>query len=176
MTTTTGYEEGKFQPRESGWLSLVDRSIFVRATILAIIIGSILTLINQSGSVFGNEPVEILQVILVFGLPFGVVTISQIAGLRRAYLDSVGHSAPATPERVMATAVSHGIPARAVLIGLAFGSLNAGLVLADVLLRSGDFAAVSVVSLGQAFVLPLLFAELSQVISYRRYRYRAAGA
>ena len=172
MTTATGYEEGKFQPHESSWLSMVNRAIFIRASIVAVIIGSILTLINQSGWFFGNEPVEILQVILVFGLPFGVVTVSQIAALRRAYLDSIRHGEPATPERVTTTAVSHGIPARAVAIGLAFGSLNASVVLADVLLRSGDLAAVSVVSLGQAFVLPLLFAELSQVISYRRYRYQ----
>ena len=78
---------------------------------------------------------ETLQIILVYGLPFGVVTISQIAALRRAYLDSAREGESATPERVTATAVSHGIPARAV-----------------------------------AFGLPLLFAELSQVVSYRRYR------
>ncbi len=78
---------------------------------------------------------------------FGVVTVSQIAGLRRAYIDTVGLIAPATPESIMATAVSPGILARAVAIGLAFGSLNASIDQADVLLRSADLAAVSVVSL-----------------------------
>ncbi len=72
----------------------------------------------------------------------------------------------------MATIVSHGIPARAVAIGLVFGSLNAIIVLADALLRSGDLAALSVAPLGQAYVLPLLFGLLSQAISYRRSRYQ----
>ena len=171
MTTTTGYKLGAHQPRDFGWLSLVDRAVLIRATIVAIVIGSILTVINQSGWIFGDESLEILQVILVFGLPFGVVTVSQIVGRRRAHADSVGHGTPANPENVAITAVSHGIPARAVIISLAFGSLNAVIILSDVFLRSADLAAVSVVSLGQAFVLPLLFAELSQVVSYRRYRY-----
>ena len=176
MTTTTGYEIRKVPQLELGWLSLVDRAIFVRAAIIAVMIGSVLTLINQTGWVLGRDSLDVLQVILVFGLPFGVVTVSQIVGLRRAYLDCVGQSASATPESIMATAVSHGIPARAVAISLAFGSLNASIVLADVILRSGDLAAVSVVSLGQAYALPLLFAELSQVISYRRYRYQVVDA
>ena len=47
---------------------------------------------------------------------------------------------------------------------------------ADVLLRSADLASVSVVSLGQAYALPLVFAVLSQVISYRRYRYQVVEA
>ena len=176
MTATTGYEENKVQPPELDWLSLVNRAILVRATIVAIMIGSILTLVNQFGWVFGSDSLELLQLILVFGLPFGVVTVSQIAGLRRAHLDSVGQITPTIPESIMATAVSHGIPARAVAIGLAFGSLNASAVLADVLLRSADLSAVSIVSLGQAYALPLLFAVLSQVISYRRYRYQPAKA
>ena len=176
MTATTGYEKNKAQPLELGWLSLVNRAILVRATIVAVMIGSILTLVNQSGWVFGSDSLELVQLILVFGLPFGVVTVSQIAGLRRAYFDTVGLIAPATPESIIATAVSHGIPARAVAIGLAFGSLNASIVLADVFLRSADLAEVSVVSLAQAYALPLLFAVLSQVISYRRYRYQVVKA
>ena len=76
----------------------------------------------------------------------------------------------------MATAVSHGIPGRALAIGLFFGSLNAIIVLTDALLRSVDVAAVSVVPLGQAYVLPLLFGLLSQAISYRRARYQVSNA
>lgn len=176
MTTATGFETRENYALKSGWSQLVDRAIFVRATIVAILIGSSLTLINQSGWVFGNESLEVLQVVLVFGLPFGVVTVSQILALRRAYLDSAESTEISIPEIIATTAISHGIPARAVAIGLAFGSLNATIVLADVFLRSGDLAAVSVVSLVQAYVLPLLFAELSQVISYRRYRNQFAEA
>ncbi len=59
---------------------------------------------------------------------------------------------------------------------MAFGSLNAIIVLADALLRSIDLAAMSFVSLGQAYALPLLFAVLPQAISYRRYRYKVVKA
>ncbi len=172
MTATTGYETNLEQPLESGWLSLVNRAIFLRATIIAVVIGSALTLINQSGWVAGSEPLQLLPLIMVFLTPFAVVTIAQLAGVRQAHVDSVRHGAPARPEGFIATAVSHGIPARAVAIGLVFGSLNAIIVLADALLRSGDLAAVSVAPLGQAYVLPLLFGLLSQAISYRRSSYQ----
>ena len=48
MTTTTGYETNMEQPLALGWLPLVNRAIFLRATIIAVVIGSVLTLINQS--------------------------------------------------------------------------------------------------------------------------------
>ena len=168
MTTTREYETDREQPLELRWFSLVNRTIFLRAAIVAIIIGSILTLVNQFGWVAGREALQLLQLILVFLLPFAVVTVAQVAGARQAYIDTVGRGAPARPEGLRATAVSHGIPARAVAIGLVFGSLNAIVVLADAVLSSGDLAAVSVAPLGQAYVLPLLFALLSQAMSYRR--------
>ena len=142
MATTRGYETNREQPLELGWLLLVDRATFLRATIIAVVIGSVLTLINQSGWVAGSEPLQLLPLILVFMTPFAVVTIAQVAGVRQAYIDSIGHGAPPRPEGFIATAVSHGIPARAVAIGLAFGSLNAIIVLADALFRSGNLAAI----------------------------------
>jgi hypothetical protein len=153
-----------------GWLPFATRAIFLRAAIVAAIIGSILTLINQSGWVFGSDPLELLSLTLVFLTPFAVVTVSQVAGAHRAYIDSIERRAPASPEGFMATVVSHGIPVRALIIGLIFGSLNAITVVAAALLRSGDLAALNVVPLGQGYVLPLLFGLLSQTISYRRAR------
>ncbi len=167
-TSATAFETNQKQPLESRWLPFATRATFLRAAIVAVIIGSILTLINQPGWVVGRDSLRLLPLILVFLTPFAVVTVSQVAGARRAYIDSVGHRAAASPEGFVATIVSHGIPARAVAIGLALGSLNAIIVLADALLRSGDLAAVSVVPLGQAYALPLLFGALSQTISYRR--------
>ena len=172
MTTTTGYETNMGKPVELGWLPLVNRAIFLRAAIIAVIIGSVLTLINQSGWVAGIEPLQLLPLILVFLTPFAVVTIAQVAGVRQAHIDSVRHGAPARPESFIATAVLHGIPARAVAIGLVFGSVNAVITVAYTFLRSGDLAAVSVAPLGQAYVLPLLFGLLTQAISYRRFRYQ----
>ncbi len=171
MTTTRAYETNKEQPLEFRWLPWATRTIFLRSAIVAVIIGSILTLINQSGWVIGSDPLRLLPLILVFLTPFAVVTVAQVAGVRRAHIDSHGRGAPASPEGFLATIGSHGIPARAVAIGLVFGSLNAIIVFADELLRSGDIATVSVVPLVQAYVLPLLFGLLSQAISYRRSRY-----
>ena len=170
ISTQTGYDTDIQQSPESGWLSFANFAIFIRATMIAIVIGIILTLINQSGWVAGRESLQPLQLVLVFLIPFAVVAIAQIAGVRQAYLDSVVGEASARHEKFITTARSHGIPARAVAIGLFFGSLNAAIVLAFAYLRSGDISAVSIVPLGQAFVLPLLFGLLSQTISYRRSR------
>lgn len=172
MTTTSAYETNKKQPLESRWSRLATRAIFLRSAIIAVIIGSILTLINQRGWVVGSDPLRLLPLILVFLTPFAVVTVAQVAGVRQAHIDSVRYGAPVSPEGFMATIGSHGIQERALAIGLFFGSLNAIVVLADTLLSSGDLAAVSVVPLGQAYVLPLLFGMLSQTISYRRSRYQ----
>ena len=176
MTTTREYDTNLEQPLDLRWLPSVNRAIFLRAAIVAIVIGSILTLINQGGWIAGSDPLQILPLILVFLTPFAVVAVSQVAGERQAHIDSVGHGAPARPERFMATIVSHGIPARTAAIGLAFGSLNLIISLTDTLLRSGDLSSVSVAPLGQAYVLPLLFGLLAQGISYRRARYQAVKA
>ena len=175
MTTTRRHDSYKGPPPKSAWLPILDRGIVLRATIIAAIIGSVLTLINQSGWVRGREPLQFLQLILVFLLPFAVVTIAQVAGVRQARIDDA-HGSPASREGFVATAVSHGIPLRAVVIGLIIGSLNAFFVVMDALLRSGDLAVVSVVPLAQAYVLPLLFGLLSQTIAYRRSRFSVAKA
>ncbi len=90
MTTSTRYETIMEQPLELGWLPLVNRAIFLRATIIAVVIGSVLTLINQSGWVAGSEPLRFLPLILVFLTPFAVVTIAQVAGVRQAHVESLG--------------------------------------------------------------------------------------
>ena len=97
--------------------------------------------------------------------------VAQIVGVRQAHIDSAGQGMPASPEGFITTIASHGIPARAVVIGVVFGSLNAILSVADELSRSGDLAALEIVPLGQAYVLPLVFGLVSQAISYRRSRY-----
>lgn len=172
MTTKRGYKTNDEQPLELAWVPLINYAIFLRATIAAAIIGSVLTLVNQSGWVAGNEPLQLLQLILVFLTPFAVVTVAQLVGLRQARIDIIRHGKPAQREGLVATAVSHGIPIRAVAIGLVFGTLSAIIVLVDAILHTGDIDAVSIAPLAQAYVLPLLFGLLSQTISYRRSRYQ----
>ena len=175
MTTKRTYDTNNGQPIKLRWLPLANRGVFLRAMIVAVVIGSILTLANQSGWIAGNEPPQVLQLILVFLLPFAVVTVAQVAELRQAHIDSIEHVACGNPESVIETVVSHGILARAVAIGLFFGSVNAVLTLSNATLISGDLAAVSVVPLAQAYALPFLFGLLSQAISYRRARYQAVN-
>ena len=169
MTITREFEINKTQLFEMRWLTLLNRVIIVRAAIVAAIIGSILTAINQYDWIVGSNPLQPLPLILVFLLPFAVVTFAQLAGVRQACIDAAAHSEIVSSEGFIASMVSHGIPARAAAIGLVFGSLNAIIVLTNALLRSGDLTGVPLVPLGQAYVLPFLFGALSQTISYRRY-------
>ena len=176
VTATRGQGINKEPPLGSRWLAFVNRAVFLRSAIVAVVIGSVLTLINQSGWVFRSESLQLLPFILVLVTPFVVVTISQVAGTRRAFIDAVRHRAPARPEGFVTTTISHGIPARAVATGLVIGSINAIIVLAGVLLRTGDLAAAPVALLGQVYTLPILFGVLSQAVSYRRSRYQAVKA
>lgn len=168
LTTTTGYETEREQPPGMGWLQFVNRDVLLRAAIVAVVIGSALTWINQSGWVAGIEPLQILPFMLVFVTPFVVVAISQVVAMRRAFVDSAMRRAPLNPESFLATAISHGIPTSALAIGMMIGSVNAILTLAVALLQSDDLATLSIAPLAQAYALPLLFGVLSQAISYRR--------
>ena len=168
VTTTRGPEINREQRPALRWLPFLNRAVFLRSAIVAVVIGSALTLVNQSGWVVGSDPLQILPFILVFVTPFVVVTISQVVAVRRAFIDSTRHGAPTSPEGFIATTISRGIPASAVAIGLIIGSINAIIILAAALLRSGDLAPVSVALLGQVYTLPVFFGVLSQAISYRR--------
>jgi hypothetical protein len=176
MTIASGYETKREQSYELHWLRLASRPIFLRSTIVAVVLGSILTLINQPGWVSGSAQLQLLPLILVFLTPFAVVMVAQVAGVRQAHIDSAGQKALGNPEGFITTITSHGIPARAAAIGLVFGSMNAILSVADEISRSGDLAAVDVAPLGQAYVLPLVFGLVTQAISYRRSRYQATKA
>ena len=100
--------------------------------------------------------------------------VSQAAGVRQEQIDSVSYGVPASPEGFITTVASHGIPARAVAIGLLFGTLNAVFSVVDELFRSGEITAVDVAPLGQAYVLPLAFGLVTQAFSYRRSRFQVA--
>ncbi len=87
-TTTRGHEINREQLLGLRWLPFVHRAVFLRSAIVAVVIGSVLTLINQSGWVVGSDPLQILPFILVVVTPFVVVTISQVAAVRRAFIDA----------------------------------------------------------------------------------------
>lgn len=144
-------------------------AIVLRAAVVAAVLGSVLTLINQGLAVFGPAPVERLPLALVYLTPFVVVAISQILGMRQAQSDA---RAPGTthtkPEPFMATVAGHGIPFRAALTGLIAGSVNTSIVLLAGIFGGEEPDALPLGTLAQAFALPMLFGALSQALSYRR--------
>jgi hypothetical protein len=165
ITKASGYVLDNERRLELPWLPFVSHAVVLRSAIVAVVVGSVLTLINQPAWAAGNAPLQILPLILVFVTPFAVVAVSQIVAERRAFTNAARHGSTARRESFFTTTISHGIPARALKVGLIVGSINAIISLADAFLHSGDIALVS---LGQAYVLPLLFGVLSQAISYRR--------
>ena len=114
MTTLSRYETNEEQPLELRWLRLVNRPIFLRSAIVATVLGSVLTFINQRAWIAGNDSLQLLPFMLAFLTPFAVVMVAQVAGVRQAHRDSVCRGASASPEGFTTTIASHGIPARAV--------------------------------------------------------------
>ncbi len=152
-----------------GLWSLLNAEILRRAGVIALGLGSILTLANQAEAIFGAGKLQLLPLVLVYVTPFVVVTVSQLLGIQRAIGDAGrgGRNNPAE-EPFLATALTHGIPSRALGLGLLVGGLNASLVTTAAFLESGNLGTVSWALLGQAFSLPVLFGVLSQAIAYRR--------
>ena len=52
--------------------SLINRDVLSRAFIVALVLGSILTLINQSNALFGGAAVQVLPLVLVYLTPFAI--------------------------------------------------------------------------------------------------------
>ena len=153
----------------SNLAAIINGNILRRAVLVALVVGSFLTLANQSAAIFGTEEFEYLPLALVFMTPLVVVTISQMLGIRRATMDaqqSGGHRWGEEP--VLATALAHGIPLRAVLVGVLVGSVNASIVLTIALLEGAGVNSLPVAVLAQAYALPVLFGLLTQTIAYRR--------
>ncbi len=149
--------------------SLIDADVIRRAGIVALILGSVLTLTNQSGAIFGADTVQVLPLVLVYVTPFVVVTVSQVLGIWRALLDVRRGRAPDFPQGAfLATVISHGIPFRALLLGSIVGTANTSIVVSAALIGGGNFADIPTALIGQAFVLPMLFGLVSQAVSYRR--------
>lgn len=149
--------------------SLISKDILRRALFIAFVLGSVLTLANQSGAIFGSDTVQVLPLVLVYLTPFVVITVSQVLGLRRATLDAESGLALARPhDAFLATAVSHGIPRRALLVALIIGTANTSIVASSALMSNGYISNLPTALIVQAFALPMMFGLVSQTISYRR--------
>ena len=171
MTTTTSHAPTATALALPGWVSMFKAPILARALAVALILGSILTAINQPGIFSGASRLDLLPFALVYITPFAVVTLSQILGIRQALRDGMP-----TPdgERCFATMVAHGLPARAALTGLLMGTINTSITVSAALIGTGSLTDIPVPLLVQAYSLPVLFGLLSQAISYRRAAARLA--
>ncbi len=154
-------------------VNFLPKSAFIRSAIVAIIVGSVLTLINQRGAVFGDEEIAVARLVLVFLTPFLVVLASQAVGAKQAWHDRQTQTAAqfasqARGETLAQTMVTHGIPMRAMVLGGLMGTLNT-LIIITANLSSGDTpGSLPIVIIAQAYFLPVLFGLLSQSIAYRR--------
>ena len=169
MRASARHTEGRQpwgRPDSAHWKS----SVLGRSTILALIIGSALTSINQSAAVFGSDTLEILPLLLAYATPFAVVAISQLLAIRRAWQDATPKPLPETRESFIATALSHGIPARALTLGLSVGAVNSAIILSEAFSSPAGIAGASTTLLAQVYSLPILFGFLSQAVAYRRER------
>ena len=150
------------------WFDHLSLKVLIRSLILALFIGSVLTLANQFSALLGGEGLKILPLAQVFVTPFAVITLSQLSATQQAILDS---PQPLLNGRlsVFHSMFTHGIPLRAALIALAAVGIN-GLVTIVVLPQS---SAVILQSswplLAQSFVVPFIFGAFSQAVTYRRY-------
>ncbi len=141
-------------------------AVVLRAALVALILGSILTLINQAGAVFQGGEFQLLPMAQVFLTPFVVVAVSQLLGAHRAGVEAA--TGKAAGETFLSTVISHGIPFRAALLALPVGGVNTVTAAMAALLDQGNLSGLPLPLLAQAFSLPLAFGMLSQALAYRR--------
>ncbi len=148
---------------------LITAQVLRRAAIIALVLGSVLTLANQFGAIFGDDHMQFLPLGLVYLTPFVVVTISQCLGMRQALTEAEYNGRGDAPRSgVVTTALSHGIPQRALLVSLIVGGVNTAIVAIVALIDGSNLASLPISPIGQAFILPLLFGLVSQSFAYRR--------
>ena len=137
-----------------------------RSTVLALIIGCSLTLINQWEGLFGNAELRLLPLVLVFVTPFLVISASQWVSYHRVWRLT---TTVKDPERGLVDMFSsRGILVSALMIGLTAGTLNSGIVLTELILRTGSAAGAPIVLIIQAYSLPVLFGIYSQALAHQR--------
>ena len=173
LTVTPGKDPGR-----SGLWQFVDAGVLLRASVVAVLLGSVLTLVNQPVVQFGDGRLDQLQLVLAYATPFVVVVISQALGMRRATIDagSVQSTLPVSGgESFIMAAASHGIPLRSLSLGLGVGSLNTALAAFATMTDGGRLTDLQITPTAQAFILPMVFGLISQTISYRRMARAADG-
>ena len=140
-----------------------------RAAIIALAIGSALAAINQTEAVAGAAAFDIASLALGYLTPFAVVVISQVLGIRAGFREAaVARPAAIGDEPFLRTALSHGIPVRAVSVALATGTILTAIMAGLTVAAGGDPYQLPLDQVGQVYALPLVFGLISQSVAYRR--------
>ena len=146
----------------------LDANVLTRSLVLALIIGSILTFVNQPEAIFGDELFEKLPSLLAFATPFLVVMLSQLGAIKQAVIDRRHGQTPNETTRFISTMMGHNIPFRALAISLIAGSVNSVIILINTIFQTGDITNVPLPVLVQSYLLPFIFGAFSQALTYRR--------
>ncbi len=154
-------------PRQSpnSWLA-VAAPVIGRALVVSVVLGAILTGVNQPAAVFGNADFQPLPLVLVFLTPFVVVAFSQVLGMRAARRAAT--QMPRGKETLFETTFSHGIPMRAIIVGSGAALVNSAIMTADLIISGQSFRQFPIPLMLQAMTLPIIFGALSQAVSFRR--------
>ena len=163
-SSSNNYNHSLFQ----SWLKYLNSAVLIRSFLMALIIGSLLTLLNQSDALFSDAAFEWFRLISVFVTPFMVIAISQLVATQQAVNDIARNQTGAVYPQFVGTLFAHNIPFRALMIGLVIGSTNSLIILINAYFQTGDFSDVSLSVLVQFYVLPFVFSALSQTLTYRR--------
>jgi hypothetical protein len=150
------------------WLKYLNAAVLMRSLLLALIIGSVLTLLNQSDALFSDTAFEWFRLVSVFVTPFMVIAISQLVATQQAVSDIARSQTAAVKTHFVATMFSHNIPFRALMTSLIIGGANSLIILITAFLQTGDISNVPLTVLVQFYVLPFVFGALSQALTYRR--------
>lgn len=149
--------------------SFVSANLVRRAGAAALILGSVLTLSNQTDAIIGEDQLQILPLAIAYVTPFVVAAISQVLGARRALWD-LCQSQPVkfSQDTLLQAALSHGIPLRTLLLALFIGTVNAVIVIVIAVSGGGEVSSAPAAHIGQGFFLPMVFGLISQAVSYHR--------
>ena len=150
------------------WVKYLDKTVLKRASVLALIIGFLLTLGNQTEAVFGTGSFGKLQLILAFTTPFVVITLSQLGAIHQAAIDVIEGGVLSKSETFITSISTHNIPARALIISMIVGGVSSLIILTNTVLLTGGLENTPWPQLVQSYVLPFVFGALSQTLTYRR--------
>jgi len=150
------------------WVKYLDENVLKRATVLALIIGFLLTVTNQPDAIFGTGSFIVLQLILAFVTPFIVITLSQLGALHQANIDEIEGVKGSKLETFTTSISSHNIPARALIISMIVGGISSLIILTNTVLSTGGLDNTPWPQLVQSYVLPFVFGAMSQALTYRR--------